>query len=278
MNFKHKVRSKLMREFCDKRAKDSSAKHIDFSRFIVSEKYKLVFCPLPKVSCTVWKTLLADLEGVHIEKDVHREVGDKLNSLRQYSVEERRNILKNYTKFMFVREPFERVLSAYRDCFEGWYKRGDAFWKRYRQRVREYLVKNGGLSRIDVNADNTTFEEFATYVVLTWRKGEKLQIHWRQMQDSCHPCQIKFDYVGHYESLSEDAEFILRKANLQDKVQFPPWRPTNTNSLMHKYYSNLTLLRIAQLQNIYKDDMEMFGYTYPGPLQPVINKLINHKL
>ena len=183
MNFKHKVRSKLMQEFCDKRAKDSSAKHIDFSRFIVSEKHKLVFCPLPKVSCTVWKTLLADLEGVHIEKDVHREVGEKLNSLRQYSVEERRNILKNYTKFMFVREPFERVLSAYRDCFEGWYKRGDAFWKRYRQRVREYLAKNGGFSRIDVNADNTTFEEFATYVVLTWRKGEKLQIHWRQMQD-----------------------------------------------------------------------------------------------
>lgn len=266
-----------MKEFCDKRARDSSAKHIDFSRFIVSEKYKLVFCPLPKVSCTVWKNLLADLEGVHIEKDVHHEIRNKLNSLQQYSEKERRDILKTYTKFMFVREPFERLLSAYRDCFEGWYKRGDAFWKRYRQRVREYLVKNGGLS-IAVDVDNTTFEEFATYVVLTWRNGEKLQIHWRQMHDSCHPCQIKFDYVGYYESLSEDAELFLRKANLQEKVQFPQWRPTSTNSLMHKYYSNLTLLRIAQLQNIYNDDMEMFGYTYPGPLQPVINKLINHKL
>jgi len=265
-----------MQEFCDKQAKDFDAKHIDFSRFIVSEKYKLVFCPLPKVSCTVWKTLLADLEGIHIENDVHKEVGYKLNSLKKYSMEERRNILKTYTKFMFVREPFERFLSAYRDCFEGWYKGGDAFWKRYRQRVREYLVKNGGL-RIDVDADNTTFEEFATYVVLTWRNGEKLQIHWRQMHDSCHPCHIKFDYVGHYESLSQDAEFILRKANIHDKVQFPKYRPTNTNFLMRKYYSNLTLLRIAQLQRIYKEDMELFGYTFPGPLQPVIDKLTDHK-
>ena len=275
-SFKHNIRIKQMQEYCS-RVNASSAEHLDFSNIIVSEKYKLVFCPVPKVSCTVWKKLLAELEGVNIVKDVHQEVKYKLSSLQQYSLKDRRNILRTYTKFMFVRDPFERLLSAYKDVFWGWYKRKDNFWQGYRRRVREYLVQNGRVG-IDPKVENTTFEEFATYVVLTKRKGEKLQVHWREMYHLCHPCLIQFDYIGHYETLLEDAQFILRKANLQDKVQLPQWRPTDTHHSMQKYYSNLTLLRIAQLQNIYQDDIKVFGYSFPGLLQPVIDELINHKI
>ena len=276
--FKHNVRIKQMQEYCSKRrVNGSGSQHFDLSNVIVSEKYKLVFCPVPKVSCTVWKNILAKLEGVNIVKDVHQEVKYKLNSLKQYSLKDRTNILKTYTKFMFVREPFERLLSAYKDVFMGWYKHSDKFWQGYRRRVREYLVKSGRVG-IDPDVDNTTFEEFATYVVLTKRNGEKLQVHWRQMYDLCHPCYMQFDYIGRYETLSEDAEFIFRKTNLQNEVKFPEWRPTDTHILTQKYYSNLTLLRIAQLQNIYKDDIELFGYSFPGLLQPVIDKIINHQL
>lgn len=267
-----------MQEYCTKHANDSSAEHLRLSNIIVSEKYKLVFCPVPKVSCTVWKKLLANLEGVNIEKSVHEEIKHKLNSLQHYSLKDRRNILKTYTKFMVVRDPFERLLSAYRDVFWGSFKRDRSdFWKGYRKRIREYLLQNGRLG-IDPNVDNTTFEEFAAYVVLTKRNGEERQVHWRQMSDLCHPCYIQFDFIGHYETLPQDAEYIFRKTNLQDKVQFPPWRPTATNALMQEYYSNLTLLRITQLQNVYKDDIEVFGYSFPGLLQPVIDKLIDHKL
>ncbi|XP_078343422.1 carbohydrate sulfotransferase 11-like [Oculina patagonica] len=276
-SFKHNFRTKQMQEYCSKHVNDSNVEHVDLSNIIVLEKHKLVFCPVPKVSCSVWKRLLVNLEGVNIEKDVHQEIKNKLTSLQQFSLKDRRNILKTYTKFMFVRNPFERLLSAYKDVFLGRFKRSNNFWQGYRRRVREYLVQNGRLG-IDPNVDNTTFEEFATYVVLTKRNGEKLQVHWREMTSLCHPCYIQFDYIGHYETLSEDAQFIFRKTNLQDKVQFPQWRPSDTHFLMQKYYSNLTLLRIAQLQNIYKEDMELFGYAFPGLLQPVIDKLIDHKL
>ncbi|KAJ7376054.1 Carbohydrate sulfotransferase 11 [Desmophyllum pertusum] len=255
VNANHNLRTKLMHEYCGKTGKymdDSQEKHLDLSNFIVLEKYKLVYCPVPKVSCTVWKNLLAKLDGLFLGRPT--------------------NYSQTYTKFMFVREPFERLLSAYRDVFLGWWKRSADFWKSYRKRVREYLVSSGRLG-INTSADNTTFEEFATYVVLKHRNGKDLQEHWRPMYDLCHPCYIQFDFIGHYETLMDDAQFILRKTNVDDKVQFPEWRPTDTNDLMQKYYSNLTLLRIAQLQSVYKDDLELFGYTFPGVLQPVVDKL-----
>ena len=265
-----------MEEYCAKHANNPTESHLAYlSNFIVSEKYKIVFCPVPKVSCTVWKKLLAKLEGVNIVKNVHEEIKYKLKSLKKYSLKVRQNILNTYTKFMFVREPFERLLSAYRDVFLGWYKRKDAFWRRYRRRVRDYLVRHGRFD-IDLNADNTTFEEFVSYVILTWKNGEKLQVHWGKMIDICHPCYIQFDFIGHYENLVEDATFILRKAKLSDKVQFPGWRPTATNTLIENYYSNLTFKEIIQLKKIYNDDIEQFGYTFPGLLQPVIKNYDNY--
>ncbi|KAJ7376053.1 Carbohydrate sulfotransferase 12 [Desmophyllum pertusum] len=120
VNTNHNLRTKLMHEYCGKTGKymnDSQEKHLDLSKFIVLEKYKLVYCPVPKVSCTVWKNLLAKLDGANIKKNVHKEVKYKLNSLQGYSLEDQRTILKTYTKFMFVREPFERLLSSYRDVF-----------------------------------------------------------------------------------------------------------------------------------------------------------------
>ena len=38
-----------------------------------------------------------------------------LSRLNKYNAEERRYRLQNYFKFMFVREPLERLVSAYRD-------------------------------------------------------------------------------------------------------------------------------------------------------------------
>ena len=277
MTSKQKEATTKIQKYCAKYGNDSSQKDLDFSNFIVLEKYKLVYCSVPKVACTVWKRILANLEGYNITKGVHKKTRDKLRILSNYTTEDRSKILKTYKKFMFVREPFERLLSAYKDCFWGKFKRRQDTWKRYRKAIRFVLVSRSGLD-IDVNTDNTTFEQFATYLVLQWREGALFQEHWREQYKLCHPCQVKFDYVGHYETLQDDAEFVLRKTKLDDKVFFPEWKPTNTSALMKNYYSTLSLLRIRQLWDIYKKDFELFGYTYPRAIQMVVDSLINDKL
>ena len=277
MTSKQNERTKHMNEYCAKYGKDSEEKDLDLSNFIVSEKFRLVYCVVPKVACTVWKRILANLEGFDITENVHDEIKDKLKLLSNYATEDRINILKTYKKFMFVREPFERLLSAYQNCFWGEFKRNHGGWKRYRKEIRKVLAKRGGFD-IDVTADNTTFEQFATYLVLRWREGGLFQVHWRQQYKLCHPCHIQFDYVGHYETLVDDALFLLRKTKLEDKVSFPEWQPGKTSALMKSYYSTMSLLRIRQLWDIYKKDFELFGYTYPGSIQMVVDNLIIDKL
>lgn len=265
MSSKHNARTKRVKEYCAKHGKDSLAKDLDLSDFVVLEKYQSVYCPVPKVASTVWKRILARAMGLNITTYVHQTTQRKMKHLGQYPLEERKNILKTYTKFMFVREPFERLLSAYRNCFLGTkFKRNHYWWRNLRYRIREVLVENGGL-RINLNADNTTFEEFLTYLVLKWTRNSSSEFnaHWRPQSNLCHPCHIQYDFIGHYETLQDDATFILKQANLQDKVLFPQWQPTNTSLFMHEYYSGVSPLRLSQLKSIYKEDIGVFGYTIP---------------
>ena len=166
---------------------------------------------------------------------------------------------------------------AYRDYFWGKFKTKQDYWKDYQEKIKQVVMSRTALPN-ETYSGKVTFEQFAIYLVLRRREGGLFQEHWREQYKLCHPCLIQFDYIGHYETLAEDAMFILRKTNLENKVNFPEWQPTDTSELMQKYYSTLSLLRIRQLQSIYNRDFELFGYSYPGPLNGVVDNLINDKL
>ena len=69
------------------------------------------------MASTTWKRVLADLRGLKQGVFVHRP---KLwRRLRECNEEERSFRLKTYFKFIFVRKPFRRFLSAFKDKFIG---------------------------------------------------------------------------------------------------------------------------------------------------------------
>jgi len=108
---------KKIQEYCAEYGKDSTEKDLDFSQFIVLEKYKLVYCTVPKVACTVWKQILANLEGYNITRGVHKKTLGKLRLLSNNTNEDRSKILKTYKKFMFVREPLNDVCRRIKIAF-----------------------------------------------------------------------------------------------------------------------------------------------------------------
>lgn len=274
----NKKSEKLVREYCSRYGPElEKEKNSDFSNLIVVEEYKLVYCSVPKVACTVWKRLLARLQGINVTNGVHKNTRGKLTILSNYDKNNQERILNSYTKFMFVREPFERLLSAYRDCFHGSYKTTSPYWKNYHKFVKDVLTRCNGCNNDTLRGD-VTFEQFATFLVLQWRKGALFQEHWREQYNLCNPCQIQFDFIGHYETLAEDALFILRNTNLENKVEFPHWNPTDTKSLIQEYYSTLSFLRIKQLQTIYQKDAQLFGYSHPRSLEMIVNKHIRERL
>lgn len=85
--------------------------------------YQLIFF-IFKVACTNWKRILMiltekwnDTNVLSIPASLAHSTG-MFPSLGNFSEDERANIVDNYTKLIFVRHPFERLLSAYRNKLE----------------------------------------------------------------------------------------------------------------------------------------------------------------
>nr|SVE75981.1 EOG090X0C3N [Daphnia hispanica] len=238
---------------------------------IVDEEHRLLYCYVPKVACTNWKRLLMVLMGKANTTNPLAIVADdshRLNVFRRldnYTGEEIRYRLEHFMKFMFIRHPFERLVSAFRNKFGQNSSSSDYFRSRYgRQIVKQYRTNASeeSLSR----GHDVTFREFVQYIIDPRTVARaSFNEHWRPMVDLCLPCTIQYNVIGKYESLMDDAWLVLEKANLNQKVSFPrSERPSSTNSLVEEYTKHLSQEELLHLYHIYEMDFRLFDYHSPG--------------
>ncbi|ELT92818.1 hypothetical protein CAPTEDRAFT_191153, partial [Capitella teleta] len=116
-----------LREYCSKIPKDQiineGKKHVldNHINLLAVDKYKLLFCEIPKSGTSSWKYLLMKLSsnsteikgGAHDPKVLRSH---KITSMKKgdtiWDVAER---YKDYHKVISVRHPLDRIISAYRD-------------------------------------------------------------------------------------------------------------------------------------------------------------------
>uniref|UniRef100_A0A4W6E9J1 Carbohydrate sulfotransferase n=1 Tax=Lates calcarifer TaxID=8187 RepID=A0A4W6E9J1_LATCA len=115
------ARRKLMKEMCAK-YKSSISRTITrqhVTSLFVEDRYKLLYCQVPKAGCSNWKRTLMVLAGQasNVQSINHDTVhyGNHLKTLNSFDQKGIMHRLETYTKVMFVREPLERMVSAYRD-------------------------------------------------------------------------------------------------------------------------------------------------------------------
>ncbi|VDI54481.1 Hypothetical predicted protein [Mytilus galloprovincialis] len=91
-------------------------RYTHYSSPIVVSKYKLIFFWNEKVGCTYWKSLLQFIQGIK-NKEVHDPRRNGLTYLIQFKDNDITDMMFNeaWIKAVFVREPRERVLSAFLD-------------------------------------------------------------------------------------------------------------------------------------------------------------------
>ncbi|XP_061453631.1 carbohydrate sulfotransferase 9 isoform X2 [Rhineura floridana] len=236
------------------------------SRIYVEDKHKLLYCEVPKAGCSNWKRVLMILSGVaksaaNITHDaVH--YGKHLRKLDSYNLKGIHMRLKTYTKVIFVRDPMERLVSAFRDKFEhpnSYYHPvfGKAIIKKYRLNAdRQALTTGSGVK----------FKEFIQYL-LDSRRPIGMDTHWEQISKLCYPCAINYDYIGKFETLEEDANYFLRLIGAPKGLTFPNFKDRHssdkrTNSeVVRRYLQEIHTTERQQIYDFYYLDYLMFNYT-----------------
>lgn len=95
---------------------------LDFASPFVLEKHRLVFFTVPKAACTVFKQLFRRMSGHtnwHKQNNdlPHKQQFNGLRLLRDYPLDVASEMMTNstWTRAIFLRDPRERLLSAYLD-------------------------------------------------------------------------------------------------------------------------------------------------------------------
>ena len=96
--------------------------------------------------------------------------------------------LKNYDKFIFVRNPAERILSAFRNKFEKNYTTSLHFQKIYGSKI----IRNYRNKKYKGNGSGVKYGEFLSYLIDSSKyEPNKMNEHWAPFNNLCHPCDIK---------------------------------------------------------------------------------------
>ncbi|XP_070557320.1 carbohydrate sulfotransferase 9-like [Ptychodera flava] len=263
-------RKHVLQKLCHAIGRKNSGRGI----ILYNDQYKLLYCSVPKVACTSWRRVwlvLMGLEkstnGIH-HSVVHGKYGRFYPSLNKLNNREKVKRTESYLKFMFVRHPFARLLSAYRNKFEVFEQRTSrAFLPKYGPQIIPGYRFNSSLSmRLSGEKTGIQFKDFVRYVINTTDSAQ-FDGHWRPMDQLCSVCSINYDIIGKFENLAEDVQYVLRRASVDRLVSFPLTDTHVTNSsnieTLKRYYSTLSTEEIVKLYRLYENDFQLFGYPFP---------------
>ena len=232
----------------------------------MSRRYKTLFCYVPKVACTNWKRTLLVLEGYFNTTNidgflVHHE--GLLDALEHHFSSEVDRMLQTYKKIAFVREPMERLVSAYQNKFAQDYEDRKFHHKFGKDIIKKYRKNFTG----EVTDEHyTKFNEFVKYLI-DLPLNKKRDAHWERQHKLCSPCVINYDFVGNYDTLKSDAARALEIMGVSDIVTFPAYgkKPEglDTKTLMKTFFSMISEEEFVQLRNAYDEDYEIFGFHKP---------------
>lgn len=190
----------------------------------VNHEHKLLYCAVPKVACTEFMKLFFRLSDDRTDRwrgDPHFRPDKPLFS--KLTPELATAIMNDpdWTKFVFFRDPAERLLSAFIDKFENGAKYG-----------HRYSVGLFG-GRKDMS-----FEEFVDAVTTTSFRVRRSEIkglhlwtnpHWRSQRLMCNIEKFLplYNFVGSFSQLRNHTEILLRSAGLWERYGKSGWgRPT----------------------------------------------------
>ena len=195
------------------------------------DQYRCIFVHIPKCAgISVSRSLFGNVSGAH-------------HSIRKFQIMFSPDEFADYFKFTFVRNPWDRLVSAFHFLKKGGLTVQDKDWSdRYLTPYPDFdaFVRNGIQHRRIF--DFPHFRPQYTYICLFGR-------------------QPAMNFIGHFENLSWDFDYICQTLKLDTSLKSLNRNP-DRESDFRKYYTNETREIVGRL---YADDIRMLGYTFDGP-------------
>ena len=112
--------------------------------------------------------------------------------------------------------------------------------------------------------NDVTFKEFVQYLVYPQIDKNQKEItfdhHWERFYNLCHPCLIKYNWIGKYESMNEDSDNVLKIIGANITYPKAPASSGKTIKLLPKQFATLPKELISKLYKVYQKDFEVFDY------------------
>ncbi|CAI5472585.1 unnamed protein product [Closterium sp. Yama58-4] len=207
-------------------------------QLIVDEDVGMVYCYVQKAGCTSWKFWMREQHHHPFPKSflsAHTAHFTNVTAV-WYSLTEPHAIRaltrRDFTRFVFLRNPYTRVLSAYLDKMlrgGGPDDLGAGFWAQtfFGQLITHSLwdamtFRSGpGTARLRSiweiiqlrTGFRITFDEFVGYLGEAWEIEGRfhLDVHIVPQTLLCALDRIKYDFVGRFESMDEDVMTLMRR-------------------------------------------------------------------
>jgi len=266
-------RVRHMRNYCAKQINITDHRLPGYLFFTDNER--AIYCPIPKVACSTWKQVMLWFDGkmddpfLLEDKDKDKERVHTM-PFNKITLRENANRLPIYYTFLFVRHPYDRLLSAFRNKFLKPFN--DIY--RNLHGVKILNITRPHLKNPTINHTRSiSFNEFVTFVIHCVDHGIKLDVHWERMTLLCRPCAVKYDFIGKMDTLIDDSNAVLDELGVKKTVRFTTSGneyKVNVKDMTSGFYAQISDENIYRIYDIYKGDFQAFGYDIPWYISKII--------
>ena len=227
---------------------------------IADDERQVAFCIVPKIASST----LINAMALTTKKGLSGVKGSKRNwktleanyGLRAVPTLNIGNV-SAYVKFLVLRHPFDRLLSAYYN------KIADMGNK------KKWNLKRRNMKK-DFKTDPISFPEFAEAVL----GGGHSDIHWNPYAHRCNVCEIEYDYVLRIENFARDFDTFLDHLAIAKNASTRSLRlrassnekSTSSSNIFKpkklKEFGKLEPRYLKALTKLYQTDMALFGYGF----------------
>jgi hypothetical protein len=236
--------------------KNIPAKQLLYAIYI-SPRYKYVYVDNPKTGCSSLKSALVELEVRNLRTDIdcydwrvlhNRDLSPMQQLTDLHTLKPLSYLIENGYQFIsFVRNPYSRLLSGYRD-------------KIRKPHYKKELLRLMGHPAKDLER-TVTFEEFVLAIVK--QHDYAMNPHWRPQTSQILYDFIEFSFLGRFEQYQENFLALFQHLGIPSSEIPSPrnlnWTHTSPNSILSEFYT-------PKLQDLvyrrYQKDFENFGYGY----------------